>query len=80
MINKVWHAAYLDDAGHWCEACGNAPPGTKVYIDDYKGFNPAFWCEHCIEAKVMDFQVIGWLGTNEEYIELMRKFKDGGDS
>ena len=75
-MKTVWHAAYLDDAGHWCEQCGNAPKGVKVYIDDYKGFNPAFWCEYCI--RLGKFQVLGWLDTNNEYLELMKKFHETG--
>jgi len=76
-MKKVWHAAYLDEAGHWCEACGDAPEGTKVYIDDYTGYNPAFWCEHCIKSEeLMKFEVIGWLETNDEYMELEKRFHE----
>lgn len=77
-MKKVWHAAYLDEAFHWCEACGNMPKEKKVYVDDYKGFNPAFWCEECVKSE--DFKVIGWLENNDEYLELMKKFyKSGGE-
>lgn len=69
---KVWHAVYLDNLHHWCEACGNSPKGVKVYIDDYKGFNPAYWCEDCV--KEGQFKIVGWLENEEEYLELERKF------
>lgn len=71
-MNKVWHASYLDDEKHWCETCGNVEKSTKIYIDEPKGFNPAYWCEDCVKND--GFEIVGWIGSKEEYLELEKKF------
>jgi hypothetical protein len=71
---RVYHYVDLDDSDHWCENGCRSPKGMKVYIDEYKGFNPAFWCEECVKGNVnFTFKIIGWL-DREEYLEKQRDF------
>lgn len=74
-LKRVYHFVDLDDSDHWCEGCINAPKGVKVYIDEYKGCNPSFWCEKCVHGGLgsVKFEVIGWL-NREEYLEHQKNY------
>lgn len=72
---KVYHYVDLDDSHHWCEGCRDAPPGVKVYVDEYKGCNPAYWCEKCVHGGLdnIKFEIMGWL-HKEEYLKQMQSY------
>ena len=72
-LRKVYH--YTDGSPYFCEACGDLPEGTKIFIDEYKGFNPAYWCEDCVKGKLdnLKFEIIGWT-SKEDYLEMQKTF------